>query len=209
MVLLSRPLHFLLFGASLVGLFAGAFHVTRDVLNSDPVMEQMERIILPPEPLPPIPPEEPKTFPDLVISNLATRECLTTDPMNQRGGTLTVTVKNQGEAATGGFRIYVELQVENTQSGVSFFISQNYWEENLTVGDERTYALSYAFPIRQVDPVGPITVNEPVPGSYRLHVTVDKPRALEFLGSEFVLEESDETNNAADTQTGGTASGLC
>jgi hypothetical protein len=216
-VKLSRPSHYMLFGVFLLVVFAATFQATQSFVHAG---EQDLPMLNSPEDIDPIRvtpietpglPEEPVLLPDLAITQIEARECIPTEP-TRPGGTLTFDVENLGPGRTGGFRLFIETTVENTDTGVSLLVARDHYIENLAPGERRTFTVGYAFPLQDLDPVGPLWTNEPVPGSYSITTTIDRPTGeeLAFLGpAGVIVETDDETNNVAHLRTNGTAQGIC
>lgn len=204
---LSRPGHYLLFGLFLAGLFVTTFRVTQAMVDPEPAEDPIEPLELTLPDLP-LAAAKPKPLPDLVFAEMIARECVSTDP-GRPGGLLTLTVRNDGKGTARGFALFATLDVENLESGASQRVEVDHWVQRLPPGDEVTLELAYGFPVRESPLMGPVVLAQPVPGSYRLEVTLDRPSFLPTLGEVGVLEEGDESNNTDEMKTSGAASGLC
>lgn len=148
--------------------------------------------------------------PDLAVLRLANTECAAAS----RTSHLTVTVVNGGSGRTGGFRLYADLDVENTATHARASHESWVYVPDLAPGDEVVLDLPYEYPTVPLDHsvVPDVGVDQaPVlPGSYGLRVALDQPRGLgPVLGPEGVLAESDESNNVATTTASGVPGGAC
>lgn len=153
------------------------------------------------------PPEEgPAERPNLSVGVLSVRECLSADAARP-GGTLVIPVRNTGAGRTGGFRLYIGVTLARPSTGASSTQESQFWISNLAPQQDATFEVPFSYPLHAGNPQ--VASGVPLPGPYDATARLDNPRALDFLGPEGVIVESDESDNAASTSVAGMPVGAC